>query len=166
MEARKEDNMLRKKLLSATQADETRKLDLETLASFEVSSEAEGHPLENALNADETRWQASNEGPQTVRLVFDIPQDLSRIILLFEEQEIARTQEFAIFWKSIGDSDWREFRRQQFNFSPSGTTREDEDFQMALLEVTALELRITPSIGGGGKASLTYLALEIVKGAA
>jgi hypothetical protein len=94
---------------------------------------------------------AAGEGPQTIRLNFDSPQNLSRITLVFEEHEIARTQEFVLSWKPAGADDWRELRRQQFNFSPPGTTTEWEEVQHIPGAVSGLEVRITPSMAGGGK---------------
>jgi hypothetical protein len=50
--------------------------------------------------------------------------------------------------------------RQQYHFSPPGTTREEEDFQVDLSDVRALELIIIPETGGGGaRASLHRLRL-------
>lgn len=40
--------------------------------------------------------------------------------------------------------------RQQVTFSPPGTTEEIEDYCVNLDGVTALELRVVPTIGGGG----------------
>jgi hypothetical protein len=39
--------------------------------------------------------------------------------------------------------------RQQFTFAPPGTTTEREDNRADLDEVSAVELSITPHIGGG-----------------
>jgi hypothetical protein len=39
-------------------------------------------------------WRATEPGTQTIRLVFDEPQELKRISLVFEEDETMRTQEF------------------------------------------------------------------------
>ena len=50
--------------------------------------------------------------------------------------------------------------RQQYNFSPSGVTRESEDYAVDLADVTALELRIVPDISGGdARASVTQLRI-------
>jgi hypothetical protein len=39
--------------------------------------------------------------------------------------------------------------RQQYHFSPPGTTREFEDYAVNLTEVTVVELKIVPDISGG-----------------
>jgi hypothetical protein len=51
--------------------------------------------------------------------------------------------------------------RQQWNFSPSETIREVEKYQVALSNVTVLELIIVPDISGGtARASLKNLRLS------
>lgn len=134
-------------------------LNLEELASFEVTSEDTRHPLEYSLLDNGQRWLAASEGPQRIRVSFDAPQTISRIVLTFQEYDHARTQEFALFWQGSAREEWQEFRRQQFNFSPPATTREHEDYTVDLRDVTGLELRVRPSLDGRGRASLTYLAL-------
>jgi hypothetical protein len=48
--------------------------------------------------------------------------------------------------------------RQQYNFSPPGTTWEVEDYEIDLDGVTVLELKIVPDINGGrAHASLAQL---------
>jgi hypothetical protein len=59
-------------------------LDLEALAQVEVTSEDDQHPIECALLPDgTTSWRAESAGEQTVRLLFDKPQRLRRIRLVF-----------------------------------------------------------------------------------
>ena len=150
--------MIRKRpILNVAQSEHT--LDLEKLASFEVSSEDSKFPLEGLFGGG-PGWRAADKGPQTIRLNFDFPQNLSQITLVFEEHETARTQEFVLSWKPAGADDWRELRRQQFNFSPPGTTMEREEIKHIPGGVSGLELRITPSVGGGGKASLKRFLVE------
>ena len=79
-------------------------LDLEKLASFEVSSEDPRFPLEGLFGGG-PGWRVAGEGPQTIRLNFDSPQTLSRITLVFEEHDTARTQEFVLSWKPAGAND-------------------------------------------------------------
>ena len=63
-------------------------LDLDGAAVVEVTSEDKEHPVESALVQGETRgWRAVASGTQTVRLIFDEPQRLTRIALAFEETE-------------------------------------------------------------------------------
>ena len=136
-------------------------LDLERLARVEISSEDEGHPVEAAMvRGARTGWRASGPGAQSLRLLFDEPQRLRRISLLFLEEERARTQEFVLRWSPDGGQTFREVVRQQYNFSPAGATRESEDYAVDLDGVTALELVITPDVSGGpARASLEWLRL-------
>lgn len=136
-------------------------LDLERLARVEVSSEDENHPVEAALvQGAWTGWRASASGEQSLRLLFDEPQRLRRVSLLFLEEERARTQEFVLRWSPDGGRTFREVVRQRYNFSPAGATREAEDYHVALEGVTALELVITPDVSGGSaRASLERLRL-------
>jgi hypothetical protein len=102
-------------------------------------------------------------GTQTIRLIFDKPQRLTRISLVFEETETERTQEFVLRWSSVGDSghSFREIVRQQWNFSPRNTVREVEEYQVGLSDVTVLELVIVPDISrGSAHASLTSLRVS------
>jgi hypothetical protein len=120
-------------------------LDLDSAAVVEVTSEEKGYPVESALVSGETRgWRAAGSGTQTIRLIFDVPQRIRRIWLVFEETEAERTQEFVLRWFSDGGHSFREIVRQQWNFSPPETIREIEDYQVELLNVTVLELVIVP----------------------
>jgi hypothetical protein len=92
--------------------------------------------------------------------VFDQPQRLKHISVVFEENETARTQEFVLRWSS-GGSSFREIVRQQWNFSPPETIREVEEYQVELSNVTVLELIIVPNMNGGAaRASLKSLRLS------
>jgi hypothetical protein len=74
-------------------------LDVEHAALVEVTSEEKGYPIESALlEAESPGWRAANPGPQTIRLVFDEPQKIRRIWLVFEDSENTRTQEFVLRW--------------------------------------------------------------------
>ncbi len=139
-------------------------LDLEHLAQVEISSECREHPIESALVAcSESGWQAACSGEQTIRLIFDQPQTLKNILLVFDEQEQSRTQEFVLLWRSDNEDFFREILRQQYNFSPPLTTREVEAISVDLKQVKALELRIIPDISGGEVcAKLTRLALSAI----
>jgi hypothetical protein len=46
------------------------------------------------LGTEELGWRAASPGTQTIRLIFDEPQKLRCIWLVFEESENTRTQEF------------------------------------------------------------------------
>jgi XRCC1 N terminal domain len=74
-------------------------LDLDREAVVELTSEEKEYPVEAALVAGETRgWRAADSGAQTVRLIFDKPQRIECIALVFEEIETERTQEFVLRW--------------------------------------------------------------------
>jgi len=137
-------------------------LDLERPAAVEVSSEEEDYPIESALLSRETQgWRASRPGAQTVRLVFDEPQSLKRIALVFEENDTRRTQEFVLRWSADGGQSFREIVRQQWNFSPPEAVRELQEYQVELSDVTVLELIITPDISGGmARASVKSLRVS------
>ena len=135
-------------------------LDLEALARVEVTSEDAAHPIESALlTVGAIGWRAESPGEQTVRLLFDAPQRLRRIRLLFREEKEARTQEFVLRWSPTTESSWRDVVRQQYHFSPSGATEEIEEYQVELEDVSALELTIIPNLSGGSYASLAQLRL-------
>jgi hypothetical protein len=135
-------------------------LDLEALARVEVTSEDAAHPIESALlTVGATGWRAESPGEQTVRLLFDAPQRLRCIRLMFREEKEARTQEFVLRWSPTAESSWRDVVRQQYHFSPSGATEEFEDYQVELEDVAALELTIIPNLSGGSYASLAQLRL-------
>jgi hypothetical protein len=137
-------------------------LDLDGAAVVEVTSEDKEHPVESALVPGETRgWRAAASGTQTIRLVFDEPQKLTRIALAFEETETERTQEFVLRWSGDGGRSFREIVRQQWNFSSPNTSREVEEYQFDLSGVTVLELIIAPDISrGSAHASLKNLRLR------
>jgi hypothetical protein len=137
-------------------------LDVEHAAAVEVTSEDKDYPVESAfVSGDAQGWRAAAPGSQTLRLVFDQPQKLRCISLAFEENEIARTQEFVLRWSPDGGNSVKEIVRQQWNFSPPESAREVEEYQVELLGVTVLELVIEPNIGGGlARASLKSLRLS------
>lgn len=151
--------MIRKTISAKPGESVLRGLDLEELAQFEVSSEDPAHPLENALRPGTDIWSASEDGEQSIRVRFDAPQDVQRVHLRFDESRVERTQEFLLSWLPDHETAWRELRRQQFNFSPEGSVTQSEKIELALKAARQIELRIKPRIGGGGRASLTYLAI-------
>jgi len=137
-------------------------LDLERAAVVEVTSEEKEYPVEAALIAGELRgWRAADSGTQTIRLIFDQPQRLTRIALVFEETKTERTQEFVLRWSGDGGRSFREIVRQQWNFSPPNAIREVEEYQVELLNVAVLELVIVPDISrGSARASLKSLRVS------
>jgi hypothetical protein len=156
---------MRKRLVSAIPRDrvpfDRGGLDVANLGMVEVTSEDQAYPIERALQLGETRgWLAAEPGPQIIRLLFDQPQRLKRIRLVFAEPQTQRTQEFVLRWSPDHGRSFREIVRQQWNFSPPMTVRETEDFTVDLSDVTVLELRILPDQSGGeARASLASLRL-------
>ena len=117
------------------------RMDLDRIASVEVSSEESDHPIESALILEGRRgWRAANPGVQTIRLIFDEPQKLKRVLLVFEDTKNSRTQEFILRWSPDIQYSSREIVRQQWNFSPPDSVREKEDYAVELSEVKVLEL--------------------------
>jgi hypothetical protein len=136
-------------------------LDLERLTHVEVTSESADRPIESALiPGTGPGWQATQPGEQTIRIIFDQPHELTRILLVFHEEAHARTQEFVLRWLPDGEERFREILRQQYTFGPPDTTREVEDYGVELNAVRALELRIVPDISESGAcATLAQLRL-------
>jgi hypothetical protein len=157
---------MRKRLITSTpgtvRPDAEGWLDLERASMVEVTSEAEDFPVESALLFGNTPgWRAASSGTQTLRLVFDQPQTLKHISLVFVEEQTQRTQEFVLRWSRDKGHSFREIVRQQWNFSPPNTIREAEEYQVELLDVTVLELIVVPHTGGGAaRASLKSLRLR------
>jgi hypothetical protein len=144
---------MRKRLISpvppATASADQDWLSLEHLAQVELTSEDPAYPVEYALRpGTETGWRAAQPGEQTIRLLFDQPQHLRRIWLLFVETATERTQEFVLRWSPDGGQSFHEIVRQQWNFSPPDATREVEDYTVDLVGVTVLELSIMPDNSG------------------
>lgn len=137
-------------------------LHLETAALVEVTSEAEGYPVDGALLSDGKRgWHAAAPGTQTIRLLFDQPQTIRVIRLVFKEEEFSRTQEFVLRWLPSGATAWKDIVRQQWNFSPPATTRECEEYEVELTAAATLELSINPDISRvGTRASLERLQIS------
>ena len=136
-------------------------VDVDRIASVEVTSEESDYPVESALLLEGKRgWRAANSGTQTIRLIFDEPQKLRRMLLVFEDTKNSRTQEFVIRWSPDIECSFREIVRQQWNFSPPDSVRETEDYVVELSEVKVLELMIVPDKSGGEvRASLVSLRL-------
>jgi hypothetical protein len=138
-------------------------LDLESIARAQLTSEDPAFPIENALSTNPERnqlgWRAETPGPQTIALVFTVPTHLRRIFAHFIERETERTQEIVLRYSSATETD-REIVRQQWNFSPTGSAQEIEDYEVELVGVAKLELVIDPDRGRGqSRATLNALRL-------
>jgi hypothetical protein len=105
-------------------------------------------------------WRAQQAGQQIIRLLFDKPQNIRHIKLVFQEDERERTQQFTLHWSVDNAASRQEIVRQQYNFSPPDVTREFEDYAVNLDALMLLELSIIPDISGGeSRASLAQLRL-------
>lgn len=140
-------------------------LDVSELAAVAITSESPDSPIENAFDhlrgPGGSRWVAETPGEQTLILTFDVPQDICRISLEVEETQAARTQELQLAISQDGGNTYQELLRQEFNFSPPGTTYEHEEWNVLARKVTHLRLSIKPDKSGGPfRASLTSLSLH------
>ncbi|HEX6823172.1 MAG TPA: hypothetical protein VF123_14035 [Candidatus Sulfotelmatobacter sp.] len=134
---------------------------IDCIAGIAVTSEAPDAPVESILDPNNhTGWRAGTTGTQLIRITFDAPKTIRRIQLAFGEQQLERTQEFTLNW-STGPGDNRtEIVRQQWTFSPQGSTSEFEDYRVNLKDVLIVELTINPDISHGPvHASLLSLRL-------
>jgi hypothetical protein len=122
-------------------------LDLEQIATVEVTSEDPGFPIEDAFRPnDGPGWRASRGGEQQIRIIFDKPVSVHWIELRFHEADCERTQEFILRWSSESGGPATEIVRQQWNFSPTGSTTEIEHYVVDLHAVSVLELAIRPDL--------------------
>jgi hypothetical protein len=132
-------------------------LDLEHIATVEVTSEDPGFPIECAFGSTGgSGWRASHGGEQQIRIIFDEPVSLHRIHLRFHEAEFERLQQFTLRWSSAAGGPAKEIVRQQWNFSPAGSTTEIENYAVDLDAVAVLELAIRPDLSG--RAAIATLA--------
>jgi hypothetical protein len=133
-------------------------LDLEKVAEVEVTSETPANPVDFALVAgNDCGWTASQSGEQTLRLLFDQPQKLKHIRLVFNENDHQRTQEFVLRWSGNGVA-FHDIVRQQYTFNPPST--EIEEYDVNLNGVKIIELKIIPDISDGPAiASLAEMRL-------
>jgi hypothetical protein len=136
--------------------------DLERIARVEISSEDAAFPIEQALGKKETTgWRAAETGPQLIRMHFDEPLNIKRLRLHFVDKTTERSQEFAVFAGS--GHELKEVVRQQWSFSPYGSTEEVEEYVVNLSGITTLELKIDPDRSHDPKMSQAYASLQSLK---
>jgi hypothetical protein len=160
--------MLRKRLLDRVPTLPSRfpgEKDVEALATVSVTSEAPDHPVDNAFDDRRgpggSRWMAAEPGEQELIIAFDAPQAIREITVDVEEPEVSRTQELHLSFSQDGGQTYREIVRQEYTFSPPGTTFESERWQVNGEGTTHVRLVIKPDKGGGrARATVTTLALR------
>ena len=157
---------MRKSIVSPSAAQQTPISDLwrdlERIARVEISSEDEQFPIEHALGKKVTTgWKAATTGPQLIRLHFDEPLNIKRLQLHFVDKAAERSQEFAVYAGS--GAELKEVVRQQWSFSPNGSTEEVEDYTVNLSGITTLEVRIDPDRSHDPKQSQHYASLLSLK---
>jgi Anaphase-promoting complex, subunit 10 (APC10) len=136
--------------------------DLERIARVEISSEDPQFPIEHALGKKVTTgWRAAGTGPQLIRLHFDEPLNIKRLQLHFVDNAAERSQEFAVYAGT--GPELKEVVRQQWSFSPRGSTEEIEDYTVNLSGITTLEVRIDPDRSHDPKQSQHYASLQSLK---
>jgi hypothetical protein len=159
--------MLRKQIINPSPTTPVLPLDgidVAAVATVLVTSEDADHPIDHIFDDHPgpggSCWVAEKPGEQEVILAFDAPQTIRRLVLEVEELELVRTQDLQLAVSSDGGRTYRELVRQEYNFSPPGTTFEREDWTFSAEGVTHLRLRIKPDKGGKPcRATITSLAL-------
>jgi hypothetical protein len=134
-------------------------------ATVLVTSEAAEHPVDCLFDGHDgpggTRWVAAVDGEQVLILAFDTPQTIQEVSLETEELQASRTQVLTLALSQNAGRTYREILRQEFNFSPPGTTFERERWIVAATMVSHLRVTIRPDKGDKpGRASLTSLTIR------
>jgi hypothetical protein len=143
---------MRKRIVGLRQAQPQREsdqdwLDVGQIATIEVTSEDPGYPIEGVFGSQDGQgWRAAGRGEQQIRIIFDEPVSLQRIELRFHEPQCERTQEFILRWSSASGGVPAEIVRQQWTFSPAGSTAEVESYAVNLQAASVLELVILPDL--------------------
>ena len=122
-------------------------MDLGEIATVEVTSEDPAFPIESVFSGEDgPGWRAAEKGEQQIRLIFDQAVAVHRIQLQFLEPTHDRLQEFTVRWSAAEGGASKEIVRQQWNFSPAGSTSELEDYEVNLDGVSSVELIIKPDL--------------------
>ena len=139
-------------------------LDVPSIATALVTSESPENPIENAFDSQSgpggSRWVAGDPGDQAITLEFDSPQTIRRVALEVEEKEAVRTQELQLSVSCDDGRSYRELLRQEFNFSPEGTTFQREEWNIEINAATHMRLWVRPDKGDSSRrASVTLFSL-------
>lgn len=159
--------MLRKHKLTERPTVPTRsgEMDIAAVATVWITSEAEDHPIDNVFDTSRgpggSCWVSGETGEQALILAFDTPQTIRTIRLEAEEPHVSRTQELHLSISQDSGQTYQELLRQEYNFSPPGTTFEREEWSVTAEGITHLQLIIKPDKSGRPcRATLTSLAIQ------
>jgi hypothetical protein len=159
--------MLRKQLIRPVEGSISREeISIADTATVLVTSERADYPIDHICDGQRgpggTRWIAGQPGDQTVVLAFDAPCPIRAVSLEIEEREVSRTQEVTLATSRDGGQTYREVLRQEYHFSPPGTTFEREEWRLPADDsITNLRLWIRPDKGGSPcHATITSLAVK------
>src|SRR5919108_5038660 len=84
-------------------------LEVASLAQVELTSEDPAHPIDAALLPQTPPgWRAAQPGEQVIRLVFDRPQSLHQLRLVFTEAQQVRTPEVGRRGSADGGQSYRD----------------------------------------------------------
>jgi len=135
-------------------------------ATVMVTSEMSEHPIDHMFDGHHgprsTKWVAGEAGDQSVILAFDTPCNLRKVSLEVEETDVERTQELTLAISHDGGQTYREVLRQEYTFSPPGTTFEREEWCVPAVSVTNLWVWLRPNKGKAVdcRATITSLTLQ------
>ncbi len=161
--------MLRKQIIRdvprAEAASKADAKDIASIATVLVTSELPDHPVDHLFDARDgrggTRWVAAADGEQAVIVAFDTPQAIREVSLEVEELDTSRTQALVLSLSRDGGRTYREVLRQEFTFSPPGTTFERESWTVPAEGVTHVRVVIQPDKGNAPRrATLTSLTIR------
>ena len=161
--------MLRKHIIPADAPSAPRsggsEIEIPAVATILLTSEAPEYPIDHVFDRRRgpggTRWVAAEPGEQTIILAFDAPQTIQQIVVEIEETDVVRTNDLQLALSGDGGQSYREVLRQEYTFSPPGTTFEREEWVIRSRGVTHLRLRIKPhKSGNASRATLTSLVLR------
>lgn len=163
---------LRKRI--ATQPEEVKNqkegriLDLLNNAEVIITSEDESHPVDNLVDGSRGRgssqWLAGTSGQQVLIFKFDTPQHIAEIVYEIEETKDTRTQEILIEASSGAGEKYRELVRQEYNFSPAGSTFQKEIVTVNIPGITNIKMTIKPDKGVVTfKSKLNYIEFRLDK---
>lgn len=116
-------------------------LDLDTRATVTITARGERLPRVRPL------WSAECPGEQLIEIRFRHPTAVRRLRIVTTEAEQSRTQELIVS-VSVHRGERHHVLQQRFTFSPDHATEETQDYALELDEVSAIRVRIVPSVDG------------------